>query len=291
MTASVRRDERPRRYGRTACAPQSRLAARCAAGRGFQPGLCALAGGTQAGKATVTGEMLTAAGVSAVTLDAMPDADINLWGTSTHALGYLARADSIPRRGEGERALLEFLPVSTIRLLDLGTGDGRLLALVRHACPQAEAVALDFSETMLEQSRRRFTGDPLVTVVAHDMNVPLNQSLGTFDAVVSSFAIHHLPHDRKRSLYEEVYRLLRPGGAFLNLEHVASPTEALHLQFLAALGVAPGDEDPSNKLLDVETQLAWLRTIGFIDVDCHWKWRELALLAGSRPAAGAKGAG
>ncbi|HXW07455.1 MAG TPA: class I SAM-dependent methyltransferase [Vicinamibacterales bacterium] len=215
----------------------------------------------------------------------MPDTNINLWGSSTHALGYLARADSIPRREEGERALLEFLPASLDRVLDLGSGDGRLLALVRQACPQTEAVALDFSETMLEQLRRRFEGEALVTIVAHDLNVPLSGALGTFDVVVSSFAIHHLPHDRKRSLYAEVYRLLRPGGVFLNLEHVASPTESLHLRFLAVLGVAPEEEDPSNKLLDVETQLSWLRAIGFVDVDCHWKWRELALLAGTRPAA------
>ncbi len=41
-------------------------------------------------------------------------------------------------------------------------------------------------------------------------------------------------------------------------------------------------EPSQNILLDVETQLRWLREIGFDDVDCHWKWRELALLAGLR---------
>jgi tRNA (cmo5U34)-methyltransferase len=49
------------------------------------------------------------------------------------------------------------------------------------------------------------------------------------------------------------------------------------------LGLAPKEEDPSNRLLDVETQLGWLQEIRFVDVDCHWKWLELALLGGEKP--------
>jgi SAM-dependent methyltransferase len=210
--------------------------------------------------------------------------DVNLWTSAAHALDYLARADSIPHRAEGEQTLLDCLPARITRVLDLGSGDGRLLALIKLAHPEARAVAMDFSETMLDTLRARFSGDSSVAVVAHDLDHTLPASLGSFDAVVSSFAIHHLTHRRKRALYGEVHRLLGPGGVFCNLEHVASATERLHHRFLAALGVSPRDEDPSNKLLDVETQLAWLRHIGYADVDCHWKWRELALLAGVKDA-------
>jgi tRNA (cmo5U34)-methyltransferase len=208
----------------------------------------------------------------------------NLWNTAAHALEYLGRADSVPHRTEGEAELLECLPQRISRVLDIGSGGGRLLGLVKLARPEAEAVALDFSETMLGELRERFGGDRTVTIVAHDLERSLPASLGRFDAVVSSFAIHHVPHQRKRTLYEEIFGLLNPGGVFCNLEHVSSATEALHAYFLRCLSVRPGEEDPSNKLLDVETQLQWLRETGFMDVDCHWKWRELALLAGMKAA-------
>ena len=211
-------------------------------------------------------------------------ADANEWTSAEHALAYLARADSIPHRVEGEAALLEHLPERPGRVLDIGTGNGRLLALVSAGRPELPAVAIDFSPTMLAAARLRFGSSERVEVIEHDISQPL-PNIGTFGSVVSSFAIHHCSNERKPELYREVYDRLEPGGVFLNLEHVASSSERLHDDFLAVIGYTRETEDRSNVLLDVETQLQWLREIGFDDVDCYWKWRELALLGGVRPAA------
>ncbi len=203
------------------------------------------------------------------------------WQSAQHAGAYLERADRVPHRSAGEAALLEEIPAGVSRILDLGSGDGRLLDLVLRGRPQAAGVALDFSPHMLDRLRTRFGGSARVEIVAHNLEDPL-PALRSFDAVVSSFAIHHLAHERKRQLYDEIWRILNAGGVFCNLEHVASASAYGHARFLEAMGTRPEDEDPSNKLLDVETQLEWLREIGFADADCYWKWRELALLAGRK---------
>jgi len=207
---------------------------------------------------------------------------IKEYDSAEHALQYLARADRIPYRAAGEAVLVELVPRTARRILDLGAGDGRLLALLRLDRPASRGVAADASPTMLDAARVRFAGEALVEVVEHDLDAPLGTlgAPGSFDAVVSCFAIHHCSHARKRALYAEVFALLEPGGVFYNLEHVASPTPELHEAFFAALGMTLADEDRSNQLLDVETQVAWLREIGFAQVDCFWKWRELALLGG-----------
>jgi hypothetical protein len=128
---------------------------------------------------------------------------------------------------------------------------------------------------------------------------------GPFDVVVSGFAIHHLPDARKRALYGEVFDLLGPGGLFVNLEHVASASawgeaisddrivDALYAHHAAT---APGrtraeiaaeyhhrPDKAANVLAPVEAQCAWLRALGFVEVDCFFKLFELAVFGGRKP--------
>ena len=146
-------------------------------------------------------------------------------------------------------------------------------------------VGLDFSELMLAAARTRFAADSGIEIVEHNLVEPL-PPLGAFDAVVSSMAIHHLEHERKRSLYAEVFHRLEPGGIFANFEHVASPTQRLHHAFFEEIDEPLEHEDPSDRVVDVESQLVWLRKIGFQDVDRYWKWLEMALLIGVKPGVG-----
>jgi methionyl-tRNA synthetase len=137
-------------------------------------------------------------------------------------------------------------------------------------------VGLDFSELMLGAARERFAGDKRTELVEHDLSESL-PDLGRFDAVVSSFAIHHLEHSRKRSLYGEVFDLLEPGGVFANFEHVASATHRLHLAFFAAIGEPIENEDPSDRLLDARGSSAGCARSASptsIATGSGWRWRS-----------------
>lgn len=196
---------------------------------------------------------------------------------------YVERVAAPGPRDQGERLLLDLLPATTGRIVDLGAGDGRLAALVLAARPEVASVLLvDRSPPMLDRARARFAGDARVEVRAGDLAAPLPVGAGApVDAVVSSLAIHHLPDERKRSLFAEIVAVLRPGGVFANLDVVASSSERRHAEFLAAID-RPAD-DPEDRLAPVEDQLDWLRAAGFVEVDCLWRWRGFALLVGEAP--------
>lgn len=205
------------------------------------------------------------------------------WSDPAKVDEYVGRVGRLAPRVAGEAALVELLPAAPERVLDLGCGDGRLTALVLDARPGVRAgVAVDSSPPMLARARDRFRDEPRVDVLEHDLSASIT-ALGAFDVVVSGFAIHHLADARKMELLREIATQLRPGGVYANLEVVASPTPELHAEFRRA--IEREADDPEDQLVDVETQLSWMRAAGLDQVDCMWKWRGFALLAGRQTSA------
>ncbi len=203
------------------------------------------------------------------------------WSNPQKSLNYLKSVESFPYRKEGDTVLLQNIPVNATRILDIGSGDGRLIKMIKENSHRSdiEFVALDVSPVMLKLLTDNFGNDASVKVIEHDLDNSL-PDLGYFDAIISSFVIHHLRHSRKYSLYEEINEILNPTGVFCNLEHVSSISTGQQTKFLSLTGMLPCQEDKTNRLLSVEKQLQMLRDVGFIEVDCLWKWYELALLIG-----------
>ena len=126
-----------------------------------------------------------------------------------------------------------------------------------------------------------------------------------FDLVLSGLAIHHLPDERKKELYQEIFDLLKPGGLFLNLEHVAFSSawanqayddlfiDSLWMHHQKLSGTKTRDViaeewqyrlgKATDILASVEDQCKWLREVGFGDVDCFFKVFQLALFGGKKP--------
>jgi len=124
-----------------------------------------------------------------------------------------------------------------------------------------------------------------------------------YGAAVSALAIHHLPAARKRSLYAEVFALLEDGALFVNLDYVtvAGPLRGVWDEQLVANSLrverqrggthtaaelerelcGDADEDRPDT---VDDQVRWLREAGFADVEVHFKWAEVAVFGGERPA-------
>lgn len=206
------------------------------------------------------------------------------WQQPDRAAGWARTRRQLTPAAEGEAIILEHvLPPTVTRVLDLGTGDGRLLAAILRRWPTASAVGLDISEVLLDSARAAFDGADGVSLRMHDLMEALPPDLGRFDVAVSGLAIHHLPDDRKRSLFAEVLSILDPGGVFCLFDVVSSPTPELHARAQAGLGFGPEDQHPSDQPAPLEDQVLWLREVGFDHVDCLWKWLELAVVAGTKP--------
>jgi tRNA (cmo5U34)-methyltransferase len=178
------------------------------------------------------------------------------------------------------------------RVLDLGAGTGLMSEAVLSRYPQAELLLLDGAAEMLGQAQDRLAGRNATTVQA-DLRDQLPE--GPFDAVVSALAIHHLEHVEVQDLLGRIHGVLRPGGIFVNAEHVAGATPSLQDTYRrlwreACLAAGAGESEivaaegrmVMDRSSDIFTQLGWMRAAGLHDCDCFFKQLHFAVLAGWR---------
>ena len=178
------------------------------------------------------------------------------------------------------------------RVLDLGAGTGLMSAAVLERYPDAELVLVDGAAEMLDQAHERLPVGSTTTVVA-DLRDALPD--GPFDAVVSALAIHHLEDPDKRDLLARVHQALRPGGVFVNAEHVTGPSAwlagAYRSMWRKACRAAGAGEDEladaevrmqTDRCVHAARQIEWMRAVGMQDCDCFFKQLHFAVLAGWR---------
>ncbi|MBB1509765.1 class I SAM-dependent methyltransferase [Tessaracoccus sp. MC1756] len=153
------------------------------------------------------------------------DRQRRLWDTTAARYDQMVaplegRFMAASRRWVGERAVGETLEVA------IGTG----LNLPHY--PDAVAVTgLDISAPMLDEARARAarTGREVTLVEGDAQDLPFAD--GTFDTVVSTFAMCGVGDD-DRALAELV-RVVRPNGRILLADHVVSTNPVLHALQLA----------------------------------------------------------
>jgi ubiquinone/menaquinone biosynthesis C-methylase UbiE len=115
-------------------------------------------------------------------------------------------------------AMVERVPIGEVtRALDLGCGTGNLIAMMLEGSPSLHVVGVDPSAGMREVSAERFRDEPSVEIAAGNaLNIPFPDA--SFDLLMSSLALHHVPPDLKALSAQEIARVLQPGGLFVHAD-------------------------------------------------------------------------
>ena len=175
-------------------------------------------------------------------------------------------------------------------VLDVGAGTGLFSYFIYQQRPDLEFTLLDLAPEMLAVARQRFAGLPGFEF--RELNFSTQELPGTYDIIISSLAIHHLPDAEKAALYQRIYDVLNPGGLFINADQVLGRTtgfDRFQRQNWRATVLRSGLPDEAIqraferiKLDDfgtLEAQLCMLETAGFQEVDCVYKNLSFAVLA------------
>lgn len=148
---------------------------------------------------------------------------------------------------------------------------------------------------MLAQAKQRFASNRLVTYSLQEHSQL--SAISEYDLVLSALSIHHLDHRDKRTLFQKIYRALRPAGMFINIDQALAPSRIGEKQYeriwledarangVSELALAQARErmrEDRNALLS--DQLTWLVEAGFDDVDCWYKRFRFVVYGGAKKA-------
>lgn len=191
----------------------------------------------------------------------------------------------------------------TIKILELGCGDGRVTHELLQIDANLEGTLIDGSAEMVESAKNRLKSYPGLKFIQNTFQELVNSNLlsETFDFVVSSLAIHHLQEDEKKTLFEYVYNHLSPSGFFLNMDVIRAPTESLENWYLklwkewiieneAKMEHSESFQNildqyknnPDNNPDTLENQLKLLKSTGFSNVDCYYKYGIFSVYGGQK---------
>jgi len=218
----------------------------------------------------------------------------------------------VPERQTQIEILCRLIPPGPgpLQILELCCGEGLLAEALLERLPQAELAGLDGSPAMLarcEQRLAQFGGRfSLGRFELEDQ--AWRQPSGAYQAVLSSLAIHHLDSPGKQRLFQDVFRMLSPGGVLLIADLIlpASPAgqelaaldwdESVRQQALAldghlqAFGFFEREgwnyfrhPDPIDQPSGLFEQLGWLSQAGFEAVDAYWLKAGHAIYGGRKP--------
>lgn len=196
---------------------------------------------------------------------------------------------------DGMVSAIPFSRSNAINVIDLGCGTGTISKRIKEVFPKATIICLDLAKNMIEMSKLKLSDYSDVRYQIGDFSD--YEFDDTYDAVVSSLALHHLATDEdKINVYRKIYETLRPNGVFFNADVILGSNEHIQNVYMAKwksfMKKHVSEEEIENKWLpqyreedrpaQLIDQLNWLVELGFSDVDVIWKYYNFAAYGGRR---------